>query len=40
MSGLHIVPLPPFDLGGGGGGGGGGKVVAFFCFKISVQKSV
>ena len=39
MSGLRIVPLPPFDL-GGGGGGGGGKVVAFFCFKISVQKLV
>ena len=36
MSGLRIVPLPPFDL----GGGGAGKVVAFFCFKISVQKLV
>ena len=40
MSGLRIVPLPPFDL-GGGGGGEGCCIFLFqdFCSEIGVTEN-
>ena len=43
MSGLRIIPLPPFHLGGGEGEGTATrrllKLLHLFCFKIGVTEN-